>query len=66
VWALVDSRIQKWSMKTEGWEEALLDTEVLDAIRLKMRETFGYSVCKDDAELDLELVDIDTETGTIG
>lgn len=53
-------------MKTEGWEEALLDTEVLDAIRLKMRETFGYSVCKDDAELDLELVDIDTETGTIG
>lgn len=66
VWALVDSRVQRWKMKTEGWEDALMDVDVLDAIRSKMRDILGHSIPQDDSALDLELVDMSTETGTIG
>uniref|UniRef100_A0A0W0FLK8 Uncharacterized protein n=1 Tax=Moniliophthora roreri TaxID=221103 RepID=A0A0W0FLK8_MONRR len=58
IWALVDSRVQKWDMKLDGWEEVILDEDVGDTIRAAVRKTFGDSVEKDDAKMDLELVDV--------
>ncbi|KAJ6547586.1 hypothetical protein B0H19DRAFT_1266498 [Mycena capillaripes] len=58
LWALVDTRVQRWEMKTEGWEEPLLDQEIAGVARSALREAFGESVEQDNAKLDLELVDI--------
>ncbi|THU89518.1 hypothetical protein K435DRAFT_969042 [Dendrothele bispora CBS 962.96] len=58
IWALVDSRIQRWEMKLEGWEEIMLDEDVADAVRAAVRRTFGESVEMDDAGMDLELLDL--------
>ncbi len=45
-------------MKLEGWEEALQDEDISESVRTAIRRTFGDSVEKDDAKLDLELVDL--------
>ncbi|KAF9075250.1 hypothetical protein BDP27DRAFT_40146 [Rhodocollybia butyracea] len=58
IWALINSRIQRWEMKLEGWEEALQDEDVAEMIRIAIRRTFGSAVEKDDAKMDLELVDL--------
>ncbi|KAK1236521.1 hypothetical protein PQX77_000214 [Marasmius sp. AFHP31] len=58
IWALVDSRVQKWDMKLEGWEEVLFDEDISDVVRSAVRNAFGDSVEQDDARLDLELVDL--------
>ncbi|KAJ7685205.1 hypothetical protein DFH06DRAFT_34186 [Mycena polygramma] len=58
LWALVDTRVQRWEMKTEGWEEPLLDEEIAGVARSALRTAFGESVEQDNAKLDLELVDI--------
>ncbi|KAJ6630853.1 hypothetical protein B0H10DRAFT_2160229 [Mycena sp. CBHHK59/15] len=58
LWALVDTRVQRWEMKTEGWEEPLLDEEIAGVARSALRNAFGASVERDNARLDLELVDI--------
>ena len=60
VWALVDTRVQKWNMSTEGWEEILMDVEIAELVRNALRETFE-GISADDSELDLELVDIAVE-----
>lgn len=49
--------MQKWDMKSEGWEEVLSDEDVAEIIRNKMREVFR-NVPLDDAMMDLELVDL--------
>ncbi|KIM87137.1 hypothetical protein PILCRDRAFT_64451 [Piloderma croceum F 1598] len=61
VWALVDTRVQKWSMSVEGWEEVVLDMEVAGLLRRGVRDIFE-GVPGDDSELDLELVDIAVES----
>ncbi|KAF7967089.1 hypothetical protein HWV62_35891 [Athelia sp. TMB] len=61
VWALVDTRVQKWNMSTEGWEEILMDVEIAELVRNALRETFE-GISADDSELDLELVDIAVES----
>ncbi|KAJ7285784.1 hypothetical protein C8J57DRAFT_1431461 [Mycena rebaudengoi] len=58
LWALVDTRVQKWEMKSEGWEEPLLDEEIAGVARTALRDAFGATVEPDNAKLDLELVDI--------
>ncbi|KAK7054841.1 hypothetical protein VNI00_003304 [Paramarasmius palmivorus] len=58
IWALVDSRVQKWDMKLDGWEEVVFDEDIGDTIRDAVRKTFGDAVEKDDAKMDLELVDV--------
>ncbi|KAJ6502530.1 hypothetical protein C8R45DRAFT_622368 [Mycena sanguinolenta] len=58
LWALVDTRVQRWEMKSEGWEEPLLDEEIAEVARSALRTAFGSSVREDDSQLDLELVDI--------
>jgi nuclear pore complex protein Nup133 len=60
VWALVDTRVQKWNMSVEGWEEVVLDMEVAGLLRRGIRDVFE-GVPGDDSELDLELVDIAVE-----
>lgn len=58
LWALVDTRVQRWDMKAEGWEEVLLDEEVAGIIRFAVRDAFGEGVEQDNARMDLELLDI--------
>ncbi|KAF9476583.1 methyltransferase type 11 [Pholiota conissans] len=57
VWALANGRIQQWNMKSEGWEEAIMDedlTELLyDKIDEKINGQGSDSKCKD-----LELSDL--------
>ncbi len=57
VWALVDTRLQKWDMKLEGWEDLLLDEDVLNVVRRALR-THLPGVEGDNSRLDLELVDL--------
>ncbi|KIK57777.1 hypothetical protein GYMLUDRAFT_45965 [Collybiopsis luxurians FD-317 M1] len=58
IWVLINSRVQRWEMKLEGWEEALQDHDIAELVRTAIRKTFGDAVEKDDARLDLELVDL--------
>ncbi|KAK0450161.1 Non-repetitive/WGA-negative nucleoporin C-terminal-domain-containing protein [Armillaria borealis] len=58
IWALIDTRIQLWELKAEGWEDIVRDDEVSEIIRVALRDTFGSSVEQDDANMDLELLDI--------
>lgn len=58
VWALVDTRVQRWVMKSEGWEDLLLDADLSVIIGSAIRESFGTSVDQDDEQVDLELVDL--------
>lgn len=60
VWALVDTRVQKWNMSVEGWEEVVLDVNIAGLLRATVREHFE-NVPEDNVELDLELVDIAVE-----
>ncbi|KAF7338280.1 Methyltransferase type 11 [Mycena venus] len=53
-----DRRQGRWEMKSEGWEEPLLDEEIAGVARSALRTAFGDSVEEDNAKLDLELVDI--------
>jgi nuclear pore complex protein Nup133 len=58
VWALVDTRVQRWDMKSEGWEDLSLDADVSVIIASAIRESFGTTVDQDDKQVDLELVDL--------
>jgi hypothetical protein len=57
VWALVDSRLQKWHMAPEGWEEMILDEDMAETIRSATRKEFK-GVPVDDSAMDLELLDM--------
>jgi len=57
VWALVDTRLQKWRMAVEGLEEVVLDEEFAGEIRQAIRNTFS-SVSPDNSTLDIELLDL--------
>ncbi|EIN07336.1 hypothetical protein PUNSTDRAFT_71669 [Punctularia strigosozonata HHB-11173 SS5] len=62
VWALIDTRLQKWNMSDEGWEELLTDEELADIIRPALRDTLGSAAAVgDDARMDLELLDLAIE-----
>ncbi|KAG5645239.1 hypothetical protein DXG03_006656 [Asterophora parasitica] len=58
VWALVDTRLQRWSMSPEGWEELLLEGDVSAILSSAIRKTFGSRVDNDDKQVDLELLDV--------
>lgn len=57
VWALVDTRIQKWELKPEGWEDLLVDEELSALIARILRGKLNVRE-QDDARLDLEFLDI--------
>ncbi|KAH9966798.1 Non-repetitive/WGA-negative nucleoporin C-terminal-domain-containing protein [Russula dissimulans] len=54
VWALVESRVQKWNVATEGWEEFILQENIGVVLRNAIQDTL-----RDPATyLDLELLDL--------
>lgn len=58
VWTLIDFRIQRWNMSTEGWEELVLDEELSDLIAPEIQTKFAANTSQDKFELDLELLDL--------
>lgn len=56
VWTLIDFRIQRWRMSTEGWEEITLDADISGLIAPEIRSKFPSSMNEDN--LDLELLDL--------
>ncbi|EIW85147.1 hypothetical protein CONPUDRAFT_70040 [Coniophora puteana RWD-64-598 SS2] len=62
LWALVDSRLQKWNIHiAEGWEEPTLDEDLLPSLHKALREQLG-AWTTDDERLDLELVDLQVKS----
>ncbi|KDQ60778.1 hypothetical protein JAAARDRAFT_190924 [Jaapia argillacea MUCL 33604] len=61
VWALVETRVQKWNMTTEGWEEIVMDEEIAEIIRPAIRAAFPAFSPGNDSDLDLELLDLAVE-----
>lgn len=58
-WALFESRIQRWRILDDGWEDQLLDEEILQLCSDGIRQEFK-SAPDDNAELGLELLDLAT------
>ncbi|KIL69792.1 hypothetical protein M378DRAFT_69338 [Amanita muscaria Koide BX008] len=58
LWALIETRIQKWCMHPEGWEELLLDHAVLSLISESLLDPLKGNHRKERGHLDLELLDI--------
>ncbi|KAL1745686.1 hypothetical protein HDZ31DRAFT_35821 [Schizophyllum fasciatum] len=58
VWALVGARIQRWDMKPDGWEEALLDADIQELICDALRERFGAAIPDLSRDLGLECNDV--------
>ena len=59
IWTLIDSRIQRWKMSVEGaWEELVLDQDVSKIIATEVRTRFTRLATQDDADLDLEFLDL--------
>ncbi|GLB34911.1 putative non-repetitive/WGA-negative nucleoporin C-terminal [Lyophyllum shimeji] len=58
IWALVDTRVQRWSMSPEGWEELLSEGDISGILSSAIRTTFGARVDEDDKQVDLELLDL--------
>lgn len=56
-WALLETRIQRWRIVDEGWEDLLFDEDVLNLCRAGVREAFPYAPL-DDAGLGIELLDL--------
>ncbi|KAI5890655.1 uncharacterized protein SCHCODRAFT_02632498 [Schizophyllum commune H4-8] len=62
IWALVGSHIQRWDMKPDGWEEALLDADVLELICDALRERFGAAIPDLSRDLGLECNDVQMDS----
>jgi nuclear pore complex protein Nup133 len=60
VWTLVSERIQKWELKPEGWEELLLDKNVVGLLKSAVMDAFGIREDRDQF-LDFELIDLGLE-----
>ncbi|KAG6866953.1 hypothetical protein C0991_003869 [Blastosporella zonata] len=58
VWAVVDTRLQRWSMSPEGWEQLLMEGDLLGILSAAVRKEFGSRVDVDDQKVDLEIVDL--------
>lgn len=58
VWTLINSRVQRWNMSTEGWEELLVDEDVWSLIGPFVIKKFASSIIGTELDLDLELLDI--------
>lgn len=57
VWTLVGERIQKWELKSEGWEDLLSDINVLTLLESAIRGALGIT----DEFLNFELIDVGCE-----
>jgi len=57
VWTLVGERIQKWELKSEGWEDLLSDIDVSTLLESAIRGASGVT----DELSNLELIDLGYE-----
>lgn len=57
VWALANGRIQQWHMKSEGWEEPILDQDLTILLSEKVLEKMSNQGSEATCE-DLELSDL--------
>lgn len=53
---LIDRRVQKWNMSSEGWEELILDEDVNDCVSDEISAKFANGRSED--EIDLEFLDL--------
>ena len=53
VWVLANGHIQHWNMKAEGWEELVLDCNLIALLSDEVIKTFKLTYCQD-----LELSDL--------
>jgi nuclear pore complex protein Nup133 len=58
VWALVDTRLQKWEMRPEGWEEMIFEKDISPELLVAVKRHYNISLDESDFQLDLELLDI--------
>jgi nuclear pore complex protein Nup133 len=54
IWALVESRVQRWHVAAEGWEELTLQEDISVVLRHAIQDTLRAP----SAYLDLELLDL--------
>jgi nuclear pore complex protein Nup133 len=54
IWALVESRVQKWNVAAEGWEEFILQEDIAAVLRPPIQNTLRTP----SDYLDLELLDL--------
>ena len=54
MWALVDSRVQRWHVAAEGWEELTLQEDVGVVLRQAIQKTLRAP----STYLDIELLDL--------
>lgn len=54
IWALVESRVQKWNVAAEGWEEFVSQEDIAAAIQPAIQNTLRSPP----KYLDLELLDL--------
>ncbi len=54
IWALVESRVQRWNIAAEGWEELTLQEDIAAVIQLAIQNTLRSQ----SKYLDLELLDL--------
>lgn len=65
VWSLVvDSRLQRWNISAEGWENLLLDQDIGAILRPAIRDAIPSAPYQDNL-LDLELVNLALEDPTL-
>jgi nuclear pore complex protein Nup133 len=57
VWALLETRLQRWTVSDEGWEELAFDYDIEEGISIAIRNAFPNAP-QEDAALDLELLDL--------
>ncbi|EMD38365.1 hypothetical protein CERSUDRAFT_113529 [Gelatoporia subvermispora B] len=63
LWALVGTRIQRWNLSVEGWEELLLEEDI-SVMTCSVIRRNSTSAPADDLDLELELLDIKVESST--
>jgi len=56
VWALANGRVQQWNMRFEGWEELVLDHDLIELLSGEVEKKFD--VGNRDPSQDLELSDL--------
>lgn len=50
-------------MRLDGWEELVLDEDIIGSVRSAVRASLGAGAEQDNAKLDLELVDLAASEG---
>jgi nuclear pore complex protein Nup133 len=62
LWVLTEERVQKWVIKTDGWEEKKLDLGIADALQSAVQEFLGIRQEPEEwLQWSIELLDLAVE-----